>query len=136
MDFIFFRDQIYKCSSFFFFTKVGDAVKLSMVFHHFIDYMPSLPTKLIDFIKCVPCHIVTFQSKLFVQTKSPWFVFHKKHCVLQSFVKISNFLECLFDISFIHFGINFVPKDNTWMVAILGLNDFEILWTPTGITWF
>ena len=32
--------------------------------------------------------------------------------------------------------VHLVPKDNTRMVAILGLNDLEKLWKPTGITCF
>ena len=81
---------------------------------------------------------MTFESKLSAQTISTWFVFHKNIAFWSLLQKSPNFWNVCFPLAFFHFRINFVPgpKDNTHMVAIPGLNDFEGLWTPTGIIWF
>ena len=64
-------------------------------------------------------------------------LFSTKNIAFWSLLRKSpNFWNVCLTLAFFHFGINFVPRVNTWMVVILGLNDFERLCTPTGMTWF
>ena len=65
VDSVFFRNQLVKCP-YFFCAQIGIEIIFSLIFNDFIDSISELPTKFINFIKCVFRHKMIFTTKLFV----------------------------------------------------------------------
>ena len=129
VDFVFFRNQFVKCP-FFFSTQVGTKIKFDLV--STMSLIPSLSYQRNSSIS----FYLSFATKWFLRRNClfkqnvPGVVSVKYILFCNLLLKSPNFLKVCLRLASLHLGINFVPRDKTRIVAILGLNVLDRLWTP------
>jgi len=85
----------------------------------------------------LPCNSMNFLSEVLSRTKVPGVCSTKKNILLFILRLKSEKLEkTFFHLKDCVLGMNFIPRESTRIVAKFGLNFFEKLWIPIGITWF
>ena len=74
---------------------------------------------------------------LFFRTKVPGAFSTKKNILLSILCrKFSKLENMFFHFNVSDLGMNFIPRERTWIVAKFGKNIFERLWIPVGTTCF
>ena len=89
---------------------------------------------------CIPEYKLheLFSSKFFFsRTKVPGAFSTKKNILLSILCrKFSKLENMFFHFNVSDLGMNFIPRERTWIVAKFGQNIFERLWIPVGTTCF
>ena len=88
---------------------------------------------------CIPEYKLheLFSSIFFFPNKSSRSIFHKENILLSILCrKFSKLGNMFFHFNVSDLGMNFIPRERTWIVAKFGQNIFERLWIPVGNTCF